>query len=344
MKLSIVIICWNDLKVIKDALRSIFAETKALEFEVIISDNGSTDGSVEYVRQHFDYPNLRIVENKANLGFARGNNAGIAAAVGDYILILNPDTIIHGRALEKLVAFADQHPEAGAFGCKVLNTDGTYQYTAKLFPTVWRFWIDALGLKWLGHLSKVFASRSYPGWHGDTEREIDWQSGCCVMFRGALLKKIGGFDPQFFYHCEEVDLCQRVWKEGYFILFTPSARITHLGGQSVKRAPTRFEIETYRNLYRYFYKNCGPEAARSIRWPILANLLFRSVAYGLRNLLYSPVGAKEEQETRKVLLKWHYQVDPVNFVTTGQEPDLGYEPLVPRPKPVPAPIPKVTTN
>ena len=138
MKLSIVIICWNDLKVIKDALRSIFEETKELDFEVIVSDNGSIDGSVECIRQHFGYPNLRIVENKANLGFARGNNAGIDSAVGDYILILNPDTIVHDCALEKLVAFADKHPEAGAFGCKILNLDGSYQYTAKLFPTVWR--------------------------------------------------------------------------------------------------------------------------------------------------------------------------------------------------------------
>lgn len=333
MKLSIVIICWNDLKVIKDALRSVFEETKDLDFEVIVSDNGSTDGSIEYIRQHFSYPNLRIVENKANLGFARGNNAGIATAVGDYILILNPDTVIHDRALEKLVAFADQHSEAGAFGCKVLNPDGTYQYTAKLFPTVWRFWIDALGLKWLGHFSKTFASRSYVGWHGDTERQIDWHSGCCVLFRGPLLKKIGGFDPQFFYHCEEVDLCRRVWNAGFPILFTPEAKITHLGGQSVKRAPTRFAIETYRNLYRFFYKYYGPRGARAIRRPILVNLMIRYVAFRLRNLVYSPAGAKEEQETRKVLLKWHHGVDPVSFVTTGREPDLGFALLAPHPQP-----------
>ncbi len=342
MKLSIVIICWNDLKVIKDALRSIFQETTAIDFEVIVSDNGSTDGSVEYIRQQYPNRNVSVVENGANLGFSRGNNAGIEAAQGDYILILNPDTIIHDHALEKLVAFADAHPEAGAFGCKVLNPDGSYQDTAKLFPTVWRFWIDALGLKWLGYFSKAFISRSYLGWEGDTERVIDWNSGCCVLFRGPLLKRLGGFDPQFFYHCEEVDLCQRVWKEGYPILFTPSARITHLGGQSVKRAPTRFAIETYRNLYRYFYKYYGPLGARLIRRPILANLLIRFAGFGIKDRLHRSAGGKEAAETRKVLIKWNYLVDPIKFVTTGQEPDLGYEPLVPRPGATAKPLVKAT--
>ena len=108
MKLSIVIICWNDLKVLPACLESIYAQTRSTEFEVIISDNGSTDGSLDFVRKN--YPTARIVENNATLGYARGNNACIAHATGDYILILNPDTIIHDRALdnwEPLLAIAD---------------------------------------------------------------------------------------------------------------------------------------------------------------------------------------------------------------------------------------------
>src|SRR6476661_4584123 len=111
MKLSIVIICWNDLKVIANCLKSIFAETKAIPFEVIVSDNGSADGSVDYIRQNF--PAVRIVENGQNIGFAKGNNAGIRVAQGEYVLILNPDTIIHDGALDKLIDYCDRHPEAG---------------------------------------------------------------------------------------------------------------------------------------------------------------------------------------------------------------------------------------
>ena len=124
MKLSIVIICWNDLKVISNCLKSLFEETKSITFEVIVSDNGSSDGSLEYIRKNF--PSVRIVENGANLGFAKGNNAGIHVAQGEYVLILNPDTIILDHALEKLVAYAEKHPEAGALGCRVLNLDGSF--------------------------------------------------------------------------------------------------------------------------------------------------------------------------------------------------------------------------
>ncbi len=119
MKLSIVIICLNDEKYILDCIRSIYEETNSIPFEVIVADNGSSDGSVESVRSQF--PQTRVVENRANLGFGGGNNAAISVARGEYVLILNPDTIIRDRALEKLVAYADRHPEGGAFGCRVLN-------------------------------------------------------------------------------------------------------------------------------------------------------------------------------------------------------------------------------
>src|SRR5436309_2433225 len=105
MKLSIVIICWNDLKVILDCLESIFAQTTNMDFEVLVSDNGSTDHSIPQIRSRF--PHVKIVENGANLGFSRGNNAGIRVACGEYVLILNPDTLIRDRALEKLIGYAD---------------------------------------------------------------------------------------------------------------------------------------------------------------------------------------------------------------------------------------------
>src|SRR5262245_35160758 len=116
MKLSIVIICWNDAACILDCIRSVYAETSGVEYEVIVADNCSSDNSVEVVRRNF--PQVRIVETGGNLGFGKGNNAGIDATRGDYVLILNPDTIIHDGALKKLVEYADRHPEAGAFGCR----------------------------------------------------------------------------------------------------------------------------------------------------------------------------------------------------------------------------------
>jgi len=325
MKLSIVIICWNDLRVIQDCLRSIYEGTHTTDFEVIVSDNGSTDGSIEFIHQN--YPKARVVENRANLGFAKGNNAGIRASHGEYVLILNPDTIIHSGALDKFVAFADRHPEAGAFGCRVLNADGTYQISARPFPTIWRYWLAAFYLRPLGHLSNVFNADTYPGWNGDTERKVDWQSGCSVMVRGDLLRQLGGLDERFFYHFEEVDLCFRVWKAGFPILFTPEATITHLGGQSVGRFPTRFELEKLRNRYRYFYKHYGVQGCRQCRNVTLAWFRVRLIGYSLLNFIHPSDANRNRLEMYRIVLHWNQQLDPVRFAENGEEPAVEGQPV-----------------
>jgi GT2 family glycosyltransferase len=318
--LSIVILCWNDLKVISDCLRSIYDETHDIEFEVIVSDNGSTDGSIEFIRQH--YPKTRVLENGENLGFARGNNAGIAQSSGRYVLILNPDTVIRDRALEKLVAFAERHPEAGAFGCKVLNRDGSYQSPARPFPTIFRDWIAALYLRPLAYISNSFLSDKYIGWKGDTERIIDWQSGCCVLFLESVLRRLGGFDSQFFYHFEEVDLCRRVWNAGYPILYTPDAVITHLGGQSVNRFPIRFELERYRSRYRYYYKHFGPRGARRCRRTVLAWIRLRQFGWRISGGFSVSDVLKSRLEMYRVTASWNKLLDPVRFVERGEEPSI----------------------
>src|ERR1700761_8748374 len=153
------------------------------------------------------FPRVRVIENGANLRFALGNNVGIAVSTGEYVLILNPDTIIHEGSLDQWMEFADRHPEAGGFGCRVLNPDGSYQGSARPFPTIWREWLAALYLRPLGHISEVFVSDKYVRWHGRTERPIDWQSGCCLMVRAELLNRLGGFDEQFYYYYEDLNLC-----------------------------------------------------------------------------------------------------------------------------------------
>jgi len=321
MKLSIVIVCWNDLNVIRNCLESIFATVRKTDFEVIVSDNGSSDGSVDFVRQ--SYPQARIVENGENLGFSKGNNAGIRVTKGEYVLILNPDTIIHKGALDKWVELANKHPEAGAFGCRVLNPDGSWQLSARPFATVWRYWLAALYLGPLAYLSGIFISNVYPGWKGDTKREVDWVSGCCALFRGRLLKDLGGFDEQFFYHFEEADLCRRVWDAGFKIIFIPEVSITHLGGQSVKRAPLRFELETYRSRYRYFYKYFGEHGARQCRSVSIAALRIRQAGYGMLRLLRPSTDLEERLGMYRTVVRWNKLLDPIRFVKEGVEPSLG---------------------
>ena len=324
MKLSIVIICWNDLRVIPDCLRSIYEGTRSTDFEVIVSDNGSTDGSIEFVRENF--PQVRILENGANLRFAKGNNVGIRASKGEYVLILNPDTLIHDGALDEWLKFADQHPEAGAFGCTVHNADGSYQESARPFPTAWRDLIAALYLRPLGFLSDWFLSDRYLGWNGDTEREVDWQCGCCLLLRGGLLRQLGGFDEQFFYYYEEVDLCHRVWQAGYSILYTPKVSITHLGGQSTtRRFPIAFELDKQITRYRYYYKYFGRSGARRCRWVSLTWYFARLAGHGFLQLMKPNDLRKNRLELYRAAIEWNKRVDAVRLVEHCEEPRLSID-------------------
>lgn len=327
MKLSIIILCWNDRKVIEDCLKSIYSNTGFTEFEVIFSDNGSSDGSVELI--HASFPLVRVIENGCNLRFAKANNVGIRAACGEYILILNPDTIIHAGCLDRMVDFADRHPEAGAFGCRVLNADGSYQVSARPFASFKGELIAALYMRWLGRLSGWFAADSYTGWGGESVRPVDWVSGCFILARGNVLKAIGGFDEQFFYYYEDMDLCRRIRQAGYSILYNPDATITHLGGQSTKSrfTPLAFVLDGQVTRYLYYYKYYGRLGVRRARWIMLISALLRFSGFGLKQLVHPTEAVRKRLGILRGLLEWNYRVNPVRLVEGGEEPPLQAQPL-----------------
>jgi GT2 family glycosyltransferase len=142
-----------------------------------------------------------------------------------------------------------------------------------------------------------------------------------------LLDQLKGFDEQFFYHFEEVDLCYRVWKAGKSMQFCPKAEITHLGGQSVSRSPVRFALETYRSRYRFFYKHFGEIALHRIRWVSLLNLSVRWLGYSVLAIVRPGTALRDRLACYRVLLAWNWQIDPVRFVREGAEPQLGFAPL-----------------
>ena len=325
MKLSIVILCWNDRDVIVNCLQSIYDSTHSIPFEVIVSDNGSTNDTIEVIRKKF--PQVHVIENGSNLRFSKGNNVGIQASKGEYVLILNPDTLIHDGALDKLVQFADQQPKAGAFGCRVLNPDGTYQVSARPFATIRGAWIAALYLRWLGYFSDLFLSDSYPGWKGDTQRTVGWVSGCFILIRSELVKRMGGFDEQFFYYYEDMDLCHRVWDAGFSIMFNPQMTITHLGGQTTKRSPKAFVLDSQITRYRYYYKYFGRRGVQASRRAILASLFLRRLGYGFLQLISPSDTRKFRLETLRVAQEWNRLVNPVALVEEGEEPRLSAEPI-----------------
>jgi N-acetylglucosaminyl-diphospho-decaprenol L-rhamnosyltransferase len=268
---------------------------------------------------------VRLIENRRNLRFAKANNVGIGASRSEYVLILNPDTIIHEGTLDKIVLFADRHPEAGAFGCRVLNSDGSYQGCIRPLPTIRGEWIAALHLNALAYLSDWFQPNLYVGWKGDTQRTVGWLAGCFILLRGDLLKKLGGFDEQFFYYHEDMDLCHRVWQAGASILYTPDVSITHLGGQSTSKrfSPVGFVLDGQVTRYRYYYKHHGRSGARSVRRIALVSLELRRMVYGLIQLARPTDSRKARLELLRVVYEWNLHVDPVRLVERGEEPDLG---------------------
>jgi GT2 family glycosyltransferase len=152
------------------------------------------------------------------------------------------------------------------------------------------------------------------------------------MFRGAWLKTHGAFDERFFYHFEETDLCARVWKSGSSVLYDPESEIVHLGGQSVGRFPIRFALEKYRSGYRYFYKHYGCKGLRQIRQVYLLHLYVRQLGYFLLNLLKSSEPVRNRLAMYRVAIKWNRLLEPKRFIQTGEEPNVGYEPLASAPK------------
>jgi GT2 family glycosyltransferase len=324
VKLSVVVLCWNDRKVIGDCLRSIYTETHLDSFEVIVSDNGSTDGTIEFVKEN--YPQAQVIENGRNLRFAKANNVGIRVCQGEYVLILNPDTIIHHRCLDKVVACADQHPEVGALGCRVLNADGSYQLSAQPFPTVRRELVVAFRLQWLSYLADWFLGDSYKGWKGDVEKRVDWITGCFMLVRGDLLKRLGGFDEQFFYYYEDTDLSRRIVESGYPILYTPVGTITHLKGYSTSQRlpPVTFAVDSQITRYLYYYKYYGKRGVRRARLVALVSLTVRRVGYGLLQLIRPAELRKRRLQLLRAVFQWNYRVDPVRLVENGEEPELDF--------------------
>jgi GT2 family glycosyltransferase len=322
MKLSIVVLCWNDRGIIGECLRSICTNSHACDYEVIVCDNGSTDGSVGFIRS--SYPAVQVIENGKNLRFAKANNVGIGAACGEYTLILNPDTIIGKGTLDMIVSLADRHPEAGAFGCRVLNADLSYQISARPFASLHAEWIAALCLRRLGHLHEWFAADSYPGWNGMTERRVDWISGCFMLVRSDLLRSLGGFDERFFYYYEDMDLCRRIWESGHSILYSPTATIVHLGGRSTKtRFPALgFLLDSQVTRYLYYYKYSGRRGVRRARHVALVATSLRLFAYRVKELMHPTVAGRERMDCLRALVDWNYRVDPIRLVELGEEPSL----------------------
>jgi N-acetylglucosaminyl-diphospho-decaprenol L-rhamnosyltransferase len=242
--------------------------------EAIVVDHGSTDGTLELVRERF--PGVRVIEQE-NKGYGAGLNAGMRVASGRYYLIINSDAWVVGDAVERLAAFADQHPDAAVVAPRLSNPDGTLQRSVRGFPTLWRLATEYFYLRKLAPRSRALNAFYAGGFDHDEVREVEWVMGACFLIRREAADAVGLFDEEFFLFSEETDWLYRFHAAGWTVWFVPDAEVVHVGGAT---HGGRMFTENLRGHLRFFAKHHGTEqAARARRLLILAlrlrGLLFR---------------------------------------------------------------------
>ena len=249
--------------------------------EAVVVDHGSTDGTLELVRRRF--ADVRVIEQE-NKGYGAGLNAGMRVASGRYYLIINSDAWVVGDAVERLVAFADQHPDAAVVAPRLSNPDGTLQRSVRGFPTLWRLATEYFFLRKLAPRSRALNAFYAGGFDHDEAREIEWAMGSCFLARRDACDAVGLFDESFFLFSEETDWLYRFHAAGWKIWFFPGAEVVHVGGAT---HGGRMFTENVRGHLRFFAKHHGAQrAARARRLLILALRLRGMLFRGERGRMY----------------------------------------------------------
>lgn len=262
-ELSITICSWNtsgDLAACLDSLEAIQSEAR---FEVIVVDNNSEDDSPDMVESRF--PWVRLERMSRNLGFTGGHNHALGLIRAPHVLLLNSDTVVHPGAIRTLLDYVAGHPEAGIVGPKLLNPDGTLQYSCRRFPNP----VAALFRNTI--VGRIFPNNRFTreylmtDWPHDVPREVDWVSGAAILARQEVLERVGKLDPEYFMFCEDVDWCFRTWKADLKVVYVPTAVITHAIGRSTDKAPNRMIGTFHRAMFRFYRKNMSQHVIAPLR-------------------------------------------------------------------------------
>lgn len=225
-ELSVVIVSYRTRAMLRDCLASLMAESGRTEHEVIVVDNASGDGSAAMVTTEF--PAVRLLALDHNAGFAKACNIGVAASSGDYVVLLNPDTVVRDHALDRLLAFGRAHPEAGLCGGRTLRPSGEVDASSCWAQaTLWSVFCFATGLSTVFRRSPLFDPESMGPWPRDTVREVGVVTGCLLLAPRPVWDLLGGFDERFWMYGEDADLSIRAWALGYRPMITPDATVTH---------------------------------------------------------------------------------------------------------------------
>lgn len=287
MDLSVIVISYNTKKLTTACLESVIKETFNINFEIIVIDNASTDGSAEAISSQF--PEVKLIVSQTNLGFAKANNEASKIAIGDYLLLLNPDTVIQDRAIEKLILFANNNKEAKIWGGRTIFPDGTLNRTSCYnSPTLLSLLWQAIGLSYLLKGREFFCPETFGNWNFDTIRTVDIITGCFLLTHREFWTEMQGFDPLFFMYGEEVDFCLRAKKNGARPLFTPSATIIHYGGASETSSSTRL-VKVFKAKVTLIKKHWPPTQSYIGVKLLFLSVLIRAVGFKIAGIFFNRI-------------------------------------------------------
>jgi hypothetical protein len=297
---SFLIVSWNAKNYLRDCLQSI-RDNCTVRSEILVVDNASQDGSPELVRTQF--PECRLVETGANLGFAQGNNIGIGLASGKYLFLVNSDVKILPSCVETMVQLMDAHPEIGLAGPQMLGADGvTVRRGTMRFPTLWNSFCRALALDAIFPHSPTFAGYLMGDFDHRSTRDVEILNGWFWVTRRDALDKVGGLDERFFMYGEDMDWSYRFHQAGWRNVFCAEAAAIHYGGASSAVAPARFYVEKQRANLQYWHKHHGQFAAFAYLCTVLLHEILRMVGYTAAYLFRSSTRKIAAAKIRRSLI------------------------------------------
>jgi GT2 family glycosyltransferase len=251
--LSVAIVNWNTRQMLLDALDSIYSAPPSFAFEVIVVDNASADGSAAAVAERF--PQVVLIANTDNTGYAEGNNQAIKTAKAAYILLLNPDVLLPEGGLERAVGFMEAHADTGALGVRQVHPDGRLQRSVRGFPTPMTVLWELLGLSRLFPNSRLFGAYRMTWFDYAHVAEVDQPMGTFLLMRRTVVEQVGMLDEAFPIFFNEVDWCLRCKRAGWKIYFTPEVEIIHYGGASTTQVGAAMAWESRRGLLQFYAKH-----------------------------------------------------------------------------------------
>jgi hypothetical protein len=296
--ISAVIVTWNAKKYVEECLRSLRDNTD-VPIETIVVDNASKDGTNELVKDEF--PNIKLIQNEKNLGFAKANNIGISQSHGKYICLVNSDVNVFPGCLRKLIEFMEANPKVGLLGPQMLGPQHDIRRSSSRLPTIWNTFCRALALEKLFPGSRFFGAQLMSDFQHDRTMEVEVLNGWFWVVRREAMEQVGYLDERFFIYGEDIDWCHRFRDAGWRLVFYAEASSLHYGGASSSAAPTRFYIEMQRANLQYWKKHHGYGSCFCYCCAIFLHQFIRAIAYSLAYLSRANSCANYQFKARRSL-------------------------------------------